>query len=608
MLRNIDIIDEKYRYDGKLGVEYSSEKSTFRLFSPLSNKVEILLNDEVLEMNKNDNGVYELEVTRNLDGSSYMYKVYFDDIVYTTLDPYAISCNANGENGYIIDLGKTNPLNFKRMSSFENILDTVIYELHIRDFTLNAKNKGKYLGVVEEKQLNYLKKLGVTHIQILPFYDYSSDSVDELNPDLRYNWGYDPVNYNIPEGSYSTNPQDPYNRIKELKEMIKVLHENGFRVIMDVVYNHVFDAMDHSLWKTLENYAFRFYDNGEFSNVTGCGNDVASEKYMIRKYIVDSIKYWASEYKLDGFRFDLMGILDVETMNKIRKELNKIDDSIIILGEGWDLNTNLNKELKANQYNAYKMPNISFFSDDMRDSLRGSTFEKLERGFVNNGTVDERLLNSIKGGINLRGYISPNQVIQYIEAHDNNTVFDHFEITNSESSLDERIRMQAIATSIVLCSQGIPFIHAGQEFFRTKFGIENSYKSSDEINKFDFERAQKYQEYVNYFSDLIKYRRSNDLFKLGNFDVIEEKIDIIRFDYESLIFSIDNKLLIAVNVSKDTKSFNIPDNYKGNYRVIFENFRKNETNKTILLDNILMQGLEFILLEKIEIFENGIDF
>ena len=194
MLRNIDIIDEKYRYDGKLGVEYSSEKSTFRLFSPLSNKVELLLNDEVLEMNKNDNGVYELEVTRNLDGSSYMYKVYFDDIVYTTLDPYAISCNANGENGYIIDLGKTNPLNFKRMSSFENILDTVIYELHIRDFTLNAKNKGKYLGVVEEKQLNYLKKLGVTHIQILPFYDYSSDSVDELNPDIRYNWGYDPVN------------------------------------------------------------------------------------------------------------------------------------------------------------------------------------------------------------------------------------------------------------------------------------------------------------------------------------------------------------------------------------------------------------------------------
>ncbi|WP_314010506.1 type I pullulanase [Pseudostreptobacillus hongkongensis] len=608
MLRNVDIIDEKYRYDGKLGVEYSSEKSTFRLFSPLSNKVELLLNDEVLEMNKNDNGVYELEVTRNLDESSYMYKVYFDNIVYTTLDPYAISCNANGEKGYIIDLDKTNPLNFKRMSSFENILDTVIYELHIRDFTLDAKNKGKYLGVVEEKQLNYLKKLGVTHIQILPFYDYSSDSVDELNPDLRYNWGYDPVNYNIPEGSYSTNPQDPYNRIKELKEMIKVLHENGFRVIMDVVYNHVFDAMAHSLWKTLENYAFRFYENGEFSNGTGCGNDVASEKYMIRKYIVDSIKYWASEYKLDGFRFDLMGILDVETMNEIRKELNKIDDSIIILGEGWDLNTNLNKELKANQYNAYKMPNISFFSDDMRDSLRGSTFEKLERGFVNNGTVDKRLLNSIKGGINLRGYISPNQVIQYIEAHDNNTVFDHFEITNSESSLDERIRMQAIATSIVLCSQGIPFIHAGQEFFRTKFGIENSYKSSDEINKFDFERAQKYQEYVNYFSDLIKYRSSNDLFKLGNFDVIEEKIDIIRFDYESLIFSIDNKLLIAVNVSKDTKSFNIPDNYKGNYRVIFENFRKNETNKTILLDNILMQGLEFILLEKIEIFENGIDF
>ena len=415
----------------------------------------------------------------------------------------------------------------------------------------------------------------------MPFYDFSEESVDENNPEVRYNWGYDPVNYNIPEGSFATNPENPYVRIKELKEMIKVLHENGIRVIMDVVYNHVFDAMSHSLWKTMQKDAFRFYENGDFSNGSACGNDIASDNPMVRKYIVDSILYWANEFKLDGFRFDLMGILDVDTMNEIREKLDEIDKGIIVLGEGWDLNTNLDKDKKANQLNAYKMPRIAFFSDDMRDTLRGSTFEKLGKGFANGGKSDDRLINSIKGGINLRGYISPDQLIQYVEAHDNNTVFDHFSITNSEDSLVDRIKMQNIATTLVITSQGIPFLHAGQEFFRTKLGHENSYNLSDEINKFDFDRAENFKENVQYISELIEYRKKNPLFKLNSFEEIDKKFKLLQFNDRSLMYSLDNKIFVLVNSSDKAINFEIE---KGNYEIIFSSFKKQNMN--ILIENL----------------------
>lgn len=604
--RKIDVdirnagIDTLFNYDGFLGYKYSKNYTEFRIYAPTSNKIELILNDErIVLMTKNEEkGIFEVIVNGNLENFKYMYRIYFDDIMYETIDPYANACNANSRFGMIIDLSKTNPKNFNRMERFSNILNAIIYELHIRDFTLNSKNRGKYLGVVEKKQLNYLKKLGITHVQILPFYDYSSNSVDELNPDLRYNWGYDPVNYNIPEGSYSSNPENPYTRIKELKQMINILHKNGIRVIMDVVYNHVFDAMAHSFSKTLPGYAFRMDENLNFSNGTACGNDVASERKMIRKYIVDSVKYWASEYNLDGFRFDLMGILDIDTMNEIRRELDKIDDSIIILGEGWDLNTALKFDLKANQNNACKMPNIAFFNDDMRDSLRGNTFEKLDKGFVNEGTyLEERLIKSIKGGWGLKSYINPNQLIQYIEAHDNNTVFDHFQITNSNLSDTIRIKMQAIATSIVLTSQGIPFLHAGQEFFRTKFGVENSYKSSDEINKFDFERAKKYKNYVEYFSDLISFRKDNYLLKQDNYEKIEKSFKLIVFEKGLLGYSLNDEILILANANNKNIKINLE--YDGLYKVEFSKFKKE--NKIIKINKkVEIPKLDFIILTKIK--------
>ncbi|ACZ00903.1 type I pullulanase [Streptobacillus moniliformis] len=590
-LRNLGL-DLRYRYDGKLGIEYSKENTIFRLFAPTATKVELLINNQNLEMRKDtDKGIFELTVNGDLDKIPYMYKTFFEGEVFETTDPYAISSEANSARSVVVDLSKT--LKGNRMPKF-NMLDSVIYELHIRDFTLNAKNKGKYLGVVEEKQLNYLKKLGITHVQLLPIYDYSTDSVDELNPDLRYNWGYDPVNYNVPEGSYSSDPKDPYSRINELKEMIEILHKNGIRVIMDVVYNHVYDALAHSLSKCIPNYAFRKTEYFHFSNGTGCGNDVASERVMIRKYIVDSVKYWASEFNLDGFRFDLMGILDVETMNEIRKELDKIDESIIILGEGWDLATSLSDDLKANQLNANKMPNIAFFNDDIRDGLRGSTYEKLGQGFVSGGRFEKRLIPSIKGGQGLKSYIAPNQLIQYIEAHDNNTVFDHIEITNGNESLDDRIKMQSIATSLIMMSQGIPFIHAGQEFFRTKNGVENSYKSSDEINKFDFERAEKYSSFVKYLSDLINYRKDKKILKLESYEKINEIFNLIKADDNVLAYSFGNIYIIA-NVSKEEQNINLVN---GRYKVIFDEFNKIENESINIVNEYRIKPLNILILEK----------
>lgn len=586
----------KYKiYNGELGVKYNKEYTEFKLYAPNAVNVDLIIGQKIYGMEKiTEIGLFQQVLPDDFEGKRYQYQVFTEDERYITTDPYAIACEVNSGRGIIIDREKAKIDNFERMASFENPLDAIIYEISVRDFTQTSVNKGKFLGVIEEKQLNYLKKLGITHVQIMPFYDFSEESVDENNPEVRYNWGYDPVNYNIPEGSFATNPENPYVRIKELKEMIKVLHENGIRVIMDVVYNHVFDAMSHSLWKTMQKDSFRFYENGDFSNGSACGNDIASDNPMVRKYIVDSILYWANEFKLDGFRFDLMGILDVDTMNEIREKLDEIDKGIIVLGEGWDLNTNLDKDKKANQLNAYKMPRIAFFSDDMRDTLRGSTFEKLGKGFANGGKSDDRLINSIKGGINLRGYISPDQLIQYVEAHDNNTVFDHFSITNSEDSLVDRIKMQNIATTLVITSQGIPFLHAGQEFFRTKLGHENSYNLSDEINKFDFDRAENFKENVQYISELIEYRKKNPLFKLNNFDEIEKKFKLLQFNDRNLMYSLDDKIFVLVNSSDKAINFEIE---KGNYEIIFSSFKKQNMN--ILIENLFeVSKYNCIILER----------
>ena len=581
----------------KLGAIYTNKKTTFKVKSTADKVVlKDYTNSKEYEMKKQLNGIHVLTLEGNLNGMQYNYLAYFNNDVQEAVDPYANAVSVNGKRSVVVNLKRTNPRNFKRMTSFENPLDAVIYELHVRDYTidenLKSKYKGKFLALVEPKNLKYLKSLGITHLQLLPIFDYSENSVDETNILEKYNWGYDPVNYNAVEGSYSTDPYNPENRIIELKKTIKKLHDNNIRVIMDVVYNHVFDVKSHSFEKLNPDYFFRKdKENKYYSNGTGCGNDVASEKYWVRKYIVDSVVYWAKEYKLDGFRFDLMGILDVKTMNEIRKELDKIDKSIIILGEGWDLDTNLADDKKAKQQNAVKMPRIAFFSDDIRDSVKGSTFNEVGKGFVS-GTrrEDKRLIPSIKGGQGLHSYISPSQVIQYVEAHDNYTMFDHFQKLN----VNNIKRRHLLASSIILTSQGIPFIHAGQEFGRTKKGDENSYKSDDSINKFDWTLAKKNKRMVKYISDLISIRKDEKLFKMDTYDEINKNFKLIEYKNNLLVYSLglDDKYIIIANAS--TKKHKVE--FNGEYSVIINNYKRIYNTK--VKDSFDVTALNFVILKK----------
>lgn len=597
-------IDKLYYTEKTLGPIYTPKKTTFNIWAPTATEVNLIeyVSDEnftLHPMKKQKDGVFTLTINGNLDGFIYNYQIKFDNIVNIAVDPYAKATTVNGTHGVVVNLARTNPKKFERLASFSSPEDAIIYEMSVRDFTSDENSKfkyrGKFLGICENRSIKYLKSLGITHVQLMPIYDFSSDSVNELNQFEKYNWGYDPTNYNVVEGSFATDPTTPTVRIKELKKMIKTLHDNGIRVIMDVVYNHVYDAMQHSFEKIVPNYAFRKDELCNFSNGSACGNDVASDHLMIRKYIVDSVYYWANEFKLDGFRFDLMGILDVDTMNEIRKKLDEIDKGIILLGEGWHLNTDLDKEKMATQTNANKLDRIGFFNDDIRNDLKGESFEELTKGFVNSWKEKkQRLIKSIKGGMGLYSYTAPNQVIQYVEAHDDYTLFDQLSIACEKENINSIKKMHKMATSLVLLSYGIPFIHSGQEFFRTKYKIKNSYKSNDNINKFDWQEMKKNKNYVNYVSDLINFRKINPLLRLKTYKEIEEKFNLIKFSKNFIAYELGNKFLILANSSKKTKNFILNNEYK----IIATNYKFLNEEK-IVSNKLNITSLNLLILEKI---------
>ncbi|MBC1435603.1 type I pullulanase [Listeria rocourtiae] len=595
--------DTKYAYRGAepLGATYGANQSVWRLWAPTAASVKLTTYQDNLpnspvaqsyDMTPKAQGIWEF-ATKLPSGTAYTYDLVFADGKKTvSQDPYAKAATANGNRSVILDPAVMIPANWEtnRMPAFTNPTDAIIYEMHIRDFSIANKdtvNKGKYLGVIQEGTktatgdatgIDYLKKLGITHVQILPMFDYASlneenhNSASEQLGALPYNWGYDPKNYNVPEGSYSTNPYNPVTRIQEAKQMVQGLHSNGLRVIMDVVYNHVFDAGAHSFEKTVPGYYFRYGDDGKLSNGTGVGNDTASERAMMRKYMVDSIAYWAKEYHMDGFRFDLMGIHDVDTMNAIKAELNKIDPSIIVLGEGWDLGTPLASDIKANQKNASKMPEIAHFNDSIRDAIKGSTWggHESEPGFVNGAAGKESLIakNMLAGSLRDQGqgiydFSEPSQVIQYAEAHDNLTLWDKLSYSNPADSDQDKKKMQKLATSMVLLSQGVPFIHAGQEFFRTKDKDENSYQSSDAINKLDWERYAENIDSVQDIEAVMQLRNSEPLFRLTNYADINQKMKIIKQDENVVAYELkdgDTSYVVAFNANKAEKEIAIPAN------------------------------------------------
>nr|WP_321293761.1 type I pullulanase [uncultured Trichococcus sp.] len=592
-----DDFDDYFSYDGELGALYEKEGTLLRVWTPTAKSVEVWMyaDDSIkkpsrkIAMEQKPRGIFEAYLPGDQHGTIYVYNILFlNNRESVTVDPYARATTVNGSKSVITDLLRTNPDGWgERLPAFGLPEEAIIYELHIRDFSISEtsgiKNKGKFLGLTEKNTenpsgistgLDYLVDLGITHVQILPMFDYAT--VDEANlTEPQYNWGYDPLNYNVPEGSYSSNPFDPFNRIIELKQMIQTLHDNGVRVIMDVVYNHVYDPKDQALERTVPGYFYRYNADGSLANGTGVGNDTASERHMMRKYIIDSVKYWAKEYHLDGFRFDLMGIHDSVTMNATREALDKIDPSIIIIGEGWEMTTPLPEELKASQKNAQAMPRIAHFNDSIRVALKGSDFgDEKDRGFISGKNYQEDLLlRNIKGGMHLSShssYVDPEQVIQYVEAHDNLTLYDKLLRSNPNDSEAVRIKRHTLATSILLLAQGVPFIHGGQEFLRTKEGDANSYKSPDEINQFEWERVTTFQQSVAYVKGLIALRKSEYLFRLHTHEEIDTHFTTLSENFNIVAYSLQNeekKYIVVFNANRNDTIFRME---KGKYAILVE--------------------------------------
>nr|WP_227494810.1 type I pullulanase [Bacillus mycoides] len=623
--------DNLFYYGGNdLGNIYTPQHTKFRLWAPTASEAKLVTykkwSDKIgteINMQQGEKGTWKAELKGNQKGLFYTYKVKIGDKWTEAVDPYVRAASVNGDKGAVVDLEETNPKKWKanKKPKFKNPEDAIIYELHVRDLSIQPesgiKQKGKYLGVTEKGTkgpegvktgLDHMKDLGVTHVQFLPIFDYASVNEENLN-EPQYNWGYDPKNFNVPEGSYSTNPFEPTVRITELKQMIQTLHDNNLRVVMDVVYNHMYNAAESNFHKLVPGYYYRYNEDGTLANGTGVGNDTASERKMMRKFMVDSVTYWAKEYNLDGFRFDLMGIHDYETMNEIRKAVNQIDPSIILHGEGWDLNTPLAAELKANQKNADKMKGIAHFNDNIRDGLKGSVFEEKENGFVNGKqNMEDRIKKGITAGIdydtNSSTYQDPEQVLTYVEAHDNHTLWDKLELTNPGESEEVRKQMHKLSSSILLTSQGIPFLHAGQEFMRTKYGDHNSYKSPDSINQMDWLRRAAFNNEVEYMKGLIDLRKKYSAFRMTSAEQIKKYVAFIDVPKNVVAYTIDGKgsgnkseyFMVAHNANREAVDITLPS--KGPWKVLVnENQAGSKTLYVVHENKIKIPALSSLVLK-----------
>ncbi|WP_059171443.1 type I pullulanase [Bacillus sp. FJAT-27445] len=534
--------DREFFYNGNdLGVVCGEGRTSFKVWAPTATNVKLKLFPrgekyfELVKMMRGEKGVWSVEFDRDLELARYTYMLSINQEWREAVDPYAKSVTANGKHGVVARLENT-AVPKVEIPTFSHPADAVIYETHIRDFTIHPasgiKNKGLFSGAAETDAsgpdgsatgIQYVKDLGATHIEFLPFNDFAG--VDETGWRDDYNWGYNPLHFNVPEGSYSSNPEDPYARIRDLKEMIESIHRVGLRVIMDVVYNHVYIREQSSFENIVPAYYFRYNENGLPSDGTGVGNDFASERMMARKFILESIRYWVEDYNIDGFRFDLMGILDVQTVNEIRKICDSIKPGMLIIGEGWELNTPLPPGEKATIRNQLLLPSIGQFNDRFRDTIKGSTFNLYERGYaLGNGMYADQAKEVIAGSVGLFSgqalFSEPGKSVNYVESHDNHTLWDKLEACLGESGELLKRKCHRLATSLVILSQGIPFLHSGQEFFRTKAGEGNSYKSPDSINWLDWERGANNSENVRYIKGVIEIRRMLSCFRMRSTEQI----------------------------------------------------------------------------------------
>ena len=537
---------ENFHYDGTdLGAVINGNTTTFKLWAPTASQVVLNLfemGDGVdaykrVEMTRGEKGVWK-HTEECGHGTYYTYSVTTSVGTQTAVDPYARAAGVNGERGMVVDLSLTDPEGWENAdlkNPIESYSEAIIWEVHVRDFSnkiASSSYKGKYLAFTETGLTNeygqavgvdYLKNLGITHVHLLPVYDYAT--VDESDPDSGFNWGYDPKNYNVPEGSYSTDPYHGEVRINEYKQMVQALHRAGIGVIMDVVYNHTHDA-NSCFNKIVPYYYYRYNTSGANTSASGCGNDTASERYMYGKFMVESASYWVEEYKLDGLRFDLMGLHDLQTMQEVESAVHAVNPHAIIYGEGWTMGATIDGSAQANQSNIEQITAtgdaigaIAVFNDAIRDGLKGSVFDKLDRGYISGAAAVtvRKVIFGISGG-SVGGQVwrvSDSKVINYMSAHDNNTLWDKLLLSNPDHTDDQRNRMNNLGAAIIMISKGTPFWQAGEEMLRTKGGDENSYKSSDEVNNIDWsvlnEGSREY-ETMRYYKGLIEMRKSFDIF------------------------------------------------------------------------------------------------
>lgn len=544
-----------------LGVCWSPEKTTIKIWAPTAHAIELRLykdgqNGEAFHkttLQPDGKGIWTAILKGDYQGKFYTIRVNDGEWLDEVPDIYARCVGVNGKRGMIFNPQKTNPENWENDKRVElpEFTDAVIYETHIRDFSIaensGIKNRGKYIGFTEANTktktgkttgLDHLKELGITHVHLLPVSDFFT--IDEENPAEKYNWGYDPQHFDAPEGWYATNPHDGTVRIKEIKKLVQSLHSNNIGVVLDVVYNHTYFTKESVFNQTVPGYFYRQKPDGSFANASGCGNEIASERAMVRKYIVDSLVYWATEFHIDGFRFDLMGIYDIETMRIIRDELNKIKPGFLLYGEGWAADQSpMPENLRTVKYNISQLPGIAVFNDDFRDALKGGHGDKKSKGFVSGLELREE---AVKFGIVAAtnhpqivfDYVEtskhpwaaePTQCINYVSCHDNFTLWDKLKMSLPKATDNELRKRVKLAGALVLTSQGVPFLHSGVEFCRTKNGDGNSYKSSDATNQLDWERKEKYADVFEYFKKLIHLRKNHPAFRMRSTAEISKNLN-----------------------------------------------------------------------------------
>lgn len=578
--------------------DYTPEQTTFRLFAPDNAKTVKLRiykaghkgrPERTVKMERTAADTWTATVTGNLMGRFYT----FDTGRGECAGVFAKAVGVNGQRAAIIDMDKTDPAgwNDDRRPVVKSPADLVIYEMHHRDYSIDASsgiaNGGKFLALTDPKAIAHLKELGVNAVHILPSFDYAS--VDETRLSTpQYNWGYDPVNYNVPDGSYSTDPYKPETRIREFKQMVQALHKAGIRVILDVVYNHTFNIDGSNFQRTYPDYFYRKTADGKYSDGSGCGNETASERDMMRRFMVESVLYWIDEYHIDGFRFDLMGCHDIETMNAIRKAVDEVDPTIFIYGEGWSAGScALPTEQLGLKANMKAMPGIAAFSDELRDALRGPFSDDTKGAFLAGkpgeeesikfgiaGAIEHPQVDMSKVNYSTEAWASqPTQMISYVSCHDDMCLTDRLRASMPGITTDELIRLDMLAQTAVLTSQGVPFILSGEEMLRDKKGVHNSYNSPDSINRLDWNNMERYPQVMDYYKNLTRLRRNHPAFRLGSADLVRRHLEFLPTQPGLVAFRLKDyagrddwrNIIVILNAAKQQRKVAIP---QGNYTIV----------------------------------------